>query len=127
MPLPGPPLEYVHGRRYVSHMVAYSTCGFDGSIASVTAPVLSSTNSTFSQCLPPSVVLYTPRSGLGAHTWPSAAAYTTSGLRGSIAIQLMTCVCSRPTWLQVLPPSLDLYIPSPVRKVLRIAGSPVPA
>src|SRR5690348_9304595 len=94
MPLPGPPLENVHGRRYACHIVAYNTRGSAGSIASVIAPVWSLTNWIFFQVLPPSVLLYTPRSAFGAHTWPMAATYTTSGSCGATTIQLITWVLS---------------------------------
>src|SRR5579862_4985410 len=119
MPLPGPPLEKVQCLRYSCHIPAYSTCGFDGSIARLIAPVPSFTYRIFFQVLPPSVVLNTPRSGLGANMWPRAATYTTSGLLGSTRIQLMMWVSPRPMNDHDLPPSVDLYIPSPVRTVLR--------
>ena len=51
------------------------------------APVLSSTNSTFAHVLPPSVVLYTPRSALLVHSWPEAATNTTSGFVGWIRMR----------------------------------------
>ena len=63
-PLPGPPLDIWYSTRYASHIAANITFGFVRSIATSTAPVLSSRNSTFFQVLPPSVVLKTPRSSL---------------------------------------------------------------
>src|SRR5579863_124126 len=126
MPLPGPPLENVQCLRDICHIAAYTTCGLDGSIAMLIAPVSSLTYRTFCQVLPPSVVLNTPRSGLVPNKWPSAATYTTSGSLGSIIIQLMIWVSANPMNVQVFPPSVDLYIPSPVRTVLRGAESPVP-
>src|SRR5487761_97371 len=126
MPLPGPPLENVQCSRDICHIPAYSTFGLDGSIAMLIAPVSSLTYRIFFQVRPPSVVLNIPRSGLGANTWPSAATYTTSGLMGSTRIQLMMWVPPSPMCVQVFPPSVDLYIPSPVRTVLRGAESPVP-
>ena len=64
-PLPGPPLDIWYSTRYASHSAANITFGFLRSIATSTAPVLSSRNSTVFQVLPPSVVLKTPRSSLG--------------------------------------------------------------
>src|SRR6185312_309927 len=69
-PLPGPPLDSIQWRRYACHMLAYRTCGFDGAIPRVIAPVLSSTYRIFFQVCPPSVVLNTPRSGLDTHPDP---------------------------------------------------------
>src|SRR6266550_138130 len=63
-----------------------ATAGLPGTITRCAAPVESFTNSTFCHVLPPSAVRYTPRSALGAHTWPSAATKTMSGLAGSITI-----------------------------------------
>src|SRR5487761_14979 len=126
MPLPGPPLENVQCLRDIRHIEAYSTLGLDGSIAMLMAPVPSFTYRIFFQVLPPSAVLNTPRSGLDANKWPSAATYTTSGSWGSTRIQLMMWVSPSPMYFHVLPPSVDLYIPCPVRTVLRGAESPVP-
>src|SRR5437667_163469 len=52
---------------------AYSTSGFEGSIARSTNPVVSSTNRVLRHVLPPSLVRKTPRSGFGPQRWPSAA------------------------------------------------------
>ena len=59
-----------------------SRSGRTGSIRSSRAPVLSSTYSTLSHVLPPSVVLKTPRSSLAPHTRPKAATYTVFGSFG---------------------------------------------
>jgi hypothetical protein len=64
-PLPGPPLSRPQVLMSICHMPANSLRGFFGSIASSEQPVFSSTNSTRSQFLPPSVVRNTPRSGWG--------------------------------------------------------------
>ncbi len=64
-PLPGPPLTRPQVCISSCHMPANSTRGFFGSIAMSEQPVFSSTNSTFVQVAPPSVVLNTPRSGCG--------------------------------------------------------------
>src|SRR6185312_13477862 len=126
MPLPGPPLENDQWLRDICHIPAYITKGLAGSIVMLIAPVSLSTKRIFFHVLPPSVVLNTPRSGLGANRWPRAAAYTMSGLLGSIRIQVMMCVSPRPTYCHVFPASVDLYIPPPVRTVFRGAESPVP-
>src|SRR4051812_35806271 len=64
-PLEAPPLTSSHGWRNACHSEAYSTRGFEGSIARSTAPVSLSRNSTFVQDLPPFVERKTPRSRLG--------------------------------------------------------------
>src|SRR5487761_250704 len=126
MPLPDPPLENVQCLRDICHIAAYTTRGSDGSIAMLIAPVSSLTCRILCQVLPPLEVLNTPRSGWCPNKRPSAATYTTSGLLGSTRIQLMMWVSPSPMYVQVFPPSVDLYIPSPVRTVLRGAESPVP-
>src|SRR5262245_23018301 len=70
---PGPPLSRLHGVRNACQKPAKSTRGFVESIARSTAPVLSSTKSTFCHVAPPSFDRKTPRSGLGPNVWPSAA------------------------------------------------------
>src|ERR1700689_4773304 len=82
--------------------------------------------STLFQEFPPSVVLYNPRSGFAPHRCPSAATYTISGFVGSITIRPMLCVSSRPTWVQLRPPSIDLYTPLPHDELWRLFGSPLP-
>src|SRR2546426_9513544 len=81
-PPPGPVLVMFHGVRSTCHVVAYRICEFDGSIAMSAAPVLSSTNRTFCQLLPPSFVRKTPRSAFGPYGCPIAATYTRSGFVG---------------------------------------------
>ena len=82
-----------------------------GSVADITssfAPVSSSTVSTCFQLLPPSVVLYTPRSPPGPNNGPVAATNTTSLLVGCMTIRLMCFDCGNPIIANVLPPSVDL-------------------
>src|SRR6188474_560647 len=81
-PLPGPPLDIWYSTRNASHRAAYITFGFLRSIEMSTAPVLSSRKSVFFQLFPPSVLLNTPRSALGAPYLPNEATKTTSGLVG---------------------------------------------
>jgi len=81
---------------------------FDGSIARSVKPVFSSMYFTLFHVRPPSVVRYTPRSGLGPNRCPGTATYTTSGLRGSITMRAMVCVSRRPMCVNVLPPSVVL-------------------
>ena len=90
-------------------------------------PALSLTNFTSCQEVPPSVVLYRPRSGLERHAAPSAATYTTFGLLGCTAMRPMCSVFSSPFAFHVMPPSVDLKIPPPGSMELREFGSPVPA
>src|SRR5688572_10885336 len=62
-PLPGPPLDMLHGVRFASHNDAKITFGFFGSIDRSTPPVLSSLNSVRRHVLPPSLDLKMPRCG----------------------------------------------------------------
>src|SRR5579864_5549844 len=55
-PLPGPPLVSSQGRRRVCQVPAKRMRGLLGSKHTSLAPVFSSTNNTFSQFLPPSLV-----------------------------------------------------------------------
>src|SRR5688500_4121295 len=64
-PLPGPPLDMLHGVRCASHRAAKMTFGFFGSIERSTPPVFSSLNSVRRQVLPPSLDLKMPRCGCG--------------------------------------------------------------
>src|SRR5213078_4633286 len=95
-------------------------------MATSLTPVSSLIFSTCDQVLPPSAVLYTPRSGFAPHKCPSAATYTTAGFFGWITIRPMCRVASSPIFFQVFPPSRDLYAPSPQEELWRLFGSPVP-
>ena len=64
-PLPGPPLSYPQACTSTCHIPARTMRGFFGFMAMSEQPVFSSTNSTRSQLLPPSVVRNTPRSCWG--------------------------------------------------------------
>ncbi len=81
---------------------------FDGSIAMSSNPVSSSMNLTFAHVLPPSVVLYTPRSGPGPKRCPGDATYTVSGFFGSMTMRPIVCVSFSPMFVNVLPPSVVL-------------------
>ena len=87
--------------------------GFWGSCATSAAPVRASTYSVLVQVLPPSVVRYTPRSGLSLNSGPVAATSTVSGRVGWITMRAMRSVFSRPMRVHVSPPSVVLYTPSP--------------
>src|SRR6185437_9560965 len=89
-------------------------------------PVESLRNSTLRHVLPPSVVLYTPRSALGAHTWPNAPTYATSGLCGSTMTRAICLVSVRPTDVHVLPSSVVFHTPSPCDTLPRLSNSPAP-
>ena len=107
-PEPGPPLSILYSFRYACHSAAYRTFGFDRSTEMSIAPVLSSRYSTFRQVRPPSVVLNTPRSALGAAWKPKAATHTMSGFVGWMRISEMFCLSLKPTLVQVFPASADL-------------------
>src|SRR5207245_11173791 len=90
-------------------------------------PAWSLTNLTSCQVAPPSVVLYSPRSGLAAQACPSAATYTMLAFDGWTTMRPMAPLFSRPLSFQVSPPSEDLKMPQPGEMVLRESSSPVPA
>ena len=81
-PLPSPPLSKNQGSRRKDHIAANNLSGLDGSMTSSAHPVRSSTFNTCDHVWPPSVVLYTPRSGLSPHAEPVAATNTVLGSRG---------------------------------------------
>ena len=124
---PGPPLNNEYGERRRSQLVANTTFGSFGWRATSTKPALSLTNFTSCQDVPPSVVLYNPRSGLERQAAPSAATYTTLGFVGCTTMRPMCSVFSSPFADQVMPPSVDLKMPPPGSMELREFGSPVPA
>src|SRR2546428_3263918 len=67
-----------------------------------------------------------PRSVLVPHKWPSAATYTMSGFVGWITTRPIERVSFNPMCVHFLPPSLDLYTPSPHHWERRLFFSPVP-
>src|SRR3954447_19777875 len=100
--------------------------GLAGLTAISITPVLSSSSGrTFFQVLPPSVVLNSPRSPPGPYSRPRAPTNTVSGLVGWIQILPIWYEAFRPMFFQVLPPSVDLYTPSPNETELRGLASPV--
>src|SRR5688500_15333313 len=107
-PDPGPPATKQHVRRWRCQVVATRTSGLRGSSCTSFTPVQSSTCSTRAQVVPPSVVLYRPRSPPLLHTGPCDATYTTSELRGSIRMRPMCSLSFRPTFFQERPASIDL-------------------
>src|SRR5690242_2642263 len=118
----GMPPKLLRWRVYVD---ARMTRGFVGSNATSLAPVFSSTYNTFFHVRPPSVVLKSPRSGLGPRMLPCAATKTTSGFAASIAIRPMWRDSARPMRVHVFPASIDLNTPSPHR-CGGFSHSPVP-
>src|ERR1043166_5944271 len=100
--------------------------GFDGSIARSPMPVESFRKRIFFQLLPPSVVLNTPRSAFGPHTWPSAPTYATSGFLGLSTMRAICCVSLSPSDVHVRPPSVVFHMPSPCDTLPRIGLSPPP-
>ena len=63
--------------------------------------------STCVQCLPASVVRYTPRSVESLHNWPTTQASTMLLSSGSIAILPMRSEFGKPMFAQVSPPSVE--------------------
>src|SRR6266403_6150442 len=104
-----PPERYSQPLRRKSHMAANIVSGLFGSIAMSVQPV--ERFGPLRICrhvLPPSLVLYRPRSGESLHNAPGTAAKTVSLLFGLTAIFAMRSDFSSPAWVHVSPPSVDL-------------------
>ena len=67
-----------------------------------------------------------PRSAFGPYGCPSAATNKRLGSLGSTSIIAIICVSKRPRCVHVLPPSVDLYTPSPIARSGRMMPAPVP-
>src|SRR6185437_2571074 len=115
-----PPELKAYGNLLNSHVVAYIILGFVGSTATSAQPVFSFTYNILLHVCPPSVDLYKPLCLLSLHSGPGAATYILLSFLGSITIFAMCSVLSSPTFIQLSPPSVDLYKPSPIDAVLRI-------
>src|SRR5256712_13607317 len=126
IPPPGPPDTSCHGLRCACQKAAYTTSGLLGSRTRSEIPVESLRNNTLFHVLPPSVVLYTPRSAFGPKACPWAPTHTMSGLAGCTRTREICCVSASPTKAQVLPPSVVLNTPSPCETLPRIGYSPGP-
>ncbi len=75
---------------------------------------------------PPSRERNTPRSAFGPYGWPSAATKSAFASFGSTMILPICWLSARPMCVQLLPASLDLYMPSPCEMSERMSASPVP-
>src|SRR5437899_6040353 len=126
IPPPGPPDTSCHGLRCACQKAAYRTSGLLGSRTRSEIPVESLRNSTLFHVLPPSVVLYTPRSAFGPKACPCAPTHTMSGLAACTRTRESCYVPASPTQAQVLPPSVVLNTPAPDDPLPRIGYSPVP-
>src|SRR6185436_12170788 len=113
MPEVLPPSSKFQARRVRYHMAAYNSSGFFGLISMSTERVLSSTYNVCFHVLPPSIVLYTPRSLLGEYKCPSTDTQAISAFVGCSTILPMCWLSGRPRNSQVLPLSLLLYTPMP--------------
>src|ERR1043165_8350909 len=103
-----PPERNVQPLRRKSHIPASSTSGFLGSIVTPEQPVdRLPPLSTSSQVLPPSVVLYRPRSGESLHSLPGTQANTIWLCDGWTRIRTMRSDSGRPMWVHVVPPSVE--------------------
>src|SRR5437879_1312042 len=104
-----PPERYSQPLRRKSHIAANMISGLLGSISTSVQPV--ERFAPFRTCchvLPPSVVLYRPRSGESLHNAPGTATKTVSLFRGSTVIRAMRSDFSKPLRDHVSPPSVDL-------------------
>src|SRR5215831_20764184 len=92
-----PPDRYSQPLRRKSHIAANMVSGLLGSISTSVQPVdRFAPFKTSCHVLPPSVVLYRPRSGESLHRAPGTAANTVSPFLGSTTIRPMRSDFSRP-------------------------------
>src|SRR5437763_14659482 len=104
-----PPERYSQPLRRKSHIAANMISGFVGSIARSVQPVERfAPLRTCCHVLPPSVVLYKPRSGESLHNAPGTATNTLSLFSGSTARRAMRSDCSKPARAHLSPASVDL-------------------
>jgi hypothetical protein len=94
---PGPPWMMVNTCRRRWWVAATITSGFFGSMTKSVTPVCSSVSSSLVQVLPPSVVLYSPRSPPALHSGPWEATNTVSDSVGWTTILAMCSDAFRPT------------------------------
>src|SRR4030095_6252037 len=96
-----------HPLRRKSHIAANMISGLLGSISTSVQPVERfAPLRTSCHVLPPSVVLYRPRSGESLHNAPGTATKTVSLFLGSTVIRAMRSDFSRPERDHVSPPSV---------------------
>src|SRR5881409_892027 len=104
-----PPERYSQPLRRKSHIAANMMSGLVGSIFTSVQPVERfAPLRTCCHVLPPSVVLYRPRSGESLHNAPGTAAKTVSLLLGSTTTRAMRSDFCKPARVHVSPPSVDL-------------------
>ena len=126
-PLPEPPLSMLCGRRITSHIPAYKTLGFPGSITKSEHPVCSFTNRVFVQVFPPSVVLNTPRSADGPNRCPITATQTVCGSLGCTRMRTICRPSFNPRFFQLFPASSLRHMPpNPSETFPRMVFSPSP-
>src|SRR5215472_8725377 len=104
-----PPDRYSQPLRLKSHIAANIVSGLLGSISTSVQPVERfAPFKTSCHVLPPSVVLYKPRSGESLHNGPGTATKTVSLFLGSMVIRAIRSDLSNPERDHVSPPSVDL-------------------
>src|SRR5438094_2079544 len=104
-----PPERYSQPLRRKSHIAANRMSGLTGSIAISVQPVERfAPLRTCCHALPPSIVLYNPRSGESLHNAPGTAAKTVSLFLGSTTTRAMRSDFCKPARVHVSPPSVDL-------------------
>src|SRR5438477_2741892 len=104
-----PPERYSQPLRRKSHIAANMMSGLVGSIFTSVQPVERfAPLRTSCQVLPPSVVLYRPRSGESLHNAPGTATKTVSLFLGSTVIRATRSDFSKPARDHDSPPSVDL-------------------
>src|SRR5438105_1179331 len=103
IPLVGPPSSKFQALRVRYQALAYNSAGFSGLISISTTPVLLSMNRVCFQVLPPSVVLYMPRSLLGEYKCPCTATQAVLLSVGCNNILPIWCDSGKPRYCQVLP------------------------
>src|SRR5207244_5392752 len=106
---PSPPERKVHPLRRKSQRPAKSTSGFFESIDRPEQPVERLPPLRISdQVLPPSPVLYTPRSALSLQSLPGTQAQTVLPSLGCTRMRAMRSDSGRPMWVHVSPASVLL-------------------
>src|SRR5213080_1752956 len=104
-----PPERYSQPLRRKSHIEANMMSGLFGSIVKSVQPVERfAPLRTCCHVLPPSVVLYRPRSGESLHKAPGTATKTVSLFLGSTVIRATRSDFSKPARDHDSPPSVDL-------------------
>ncbi len=126
MPLPGPPLENVHFLRGICHIAAYTTLRIGRSHRQADRAGVVVDVQNLLPGLASSVRLEYPAFRIGPKQMAQCRYVHLIGIVRIDKTPADDMGLAQSENVQVFPPSVDLYILSPVRTVLRGAESPVP-